>query len=106
MAAEPPDEPKVPVAVRDWVPLLLAIGLATALNLITAMALWEAIFKTGQAGLSENATQILTTAFGGIIGVIGSYLGFRSGAAQQQHRSSSPSAAPAAPRPEAAPVDD
>jgi sulfite exporter TauE/SafE len=63
---------------RDWVVFLLALGLATALNLITAGVLYDAIFSKGP-GLSDNATQILTTAFGGIIGVLGSYLGFKAG---------------------------
>lgn len=62
---------------------VLAVGLATALNLVTFAALYHALFQPGPdlpfVGLSENATQLLTTAFGGIIGVLGSYLGFRAG---------------------------
>jgi hypothetical protein len=45
-----------------------------------AAVLYDAIRSEGP-GLSENATQILTGAFGGIIGVLGSYLGYRAGAA-------------------------
>lgn len=71
---------------RDWVALTLAVGIATAINLITAAMLWEAIFRTESAGLSENATQILTTAFGGIIGVLGSYVGFRAGQSSEASR--------------------
>jgi predicted PurR-regulated permease PerM len=63
---------------RDWVAVVLAVGLCTAVNLITAAVLYDAIFSEGP-GLSENATQILTTVFGGIIGVLGSYIGYRAG---------------------------
>lgn len=66
--------------VRDWTAFILAIGLATAVNIVTLAALWDAIRSEGP-GLSENATQILTTAFGGIVGVLGSYLGFKAGVA-------------------------
>lgn len=61
-----------------WVAVILAVGIATAVNLITVAVLYDAIFSQGP-GLSENATQILTTAFGGIIGVLGSYIGYRAG---------------------------
>lgn len=60
------------------VAVVLAVGLATAVNLITFAAAYDAIFSKGP-GLSENATQILTTVFGGMIGVLGSYVGFRAG---------------------------
>ena len=65
---------------RDWVAVILALGLSTAVNVVTAGVLYDAIFSKGP-GLSENATQILTTAFGGIIGVVGAYLGFKAGQA-------------------------
>jgi len=42
--------------------------------------LYDAVFSKGP-GLSSNATQLLTLAFGGIIGVVGSYLGFKAGQA-------------------------
>jgi hypothetical protein len=64
---------------RETVAILLAVGIATAVNLITFATLYDAIFSAGP-GLSDNATQILTTAFGGIIGVLGSYIGFKVGA--------------------------
>src|SRR5262245_31304887 len=68
---------------RQWVAIILAVGIATAINLITFAVLYDAIFSAGP-GLSENATQILTTAFGGIIGVLGAYLGFRAGRAESE----------------------
>jgi hypothetical protein len=63
--------------VRDWVAIIPAIGLALAINVITAAVLYEAIQQS--APLSENATQVLTTAFSGIVGVLGAYIGFRVG---------------------------
>jgi len=59
---------------RNYVAITLAVGLATAVVLLTAGVLYDAIASKGP-GLSDNATQILTTAFGGIIGVLGTYLG-------------------------------
>lgn len=69
---------------RSLVALVLAVSLGIGVATITVGVLWEAIFRTGSAGLSENATQILTTAFGGIIGVLGSYIGFRAGQASSE----------------------
>jgi hypothetical protein len=68
---------------RTIVAAILAIALGVGVCTLTAGVLWEAIFRTESSGLSENATQILTTAFGGIIGVLGSYIGFRAGAASR-----------------------
>lgn len=67
---------------KDWVALTLAIGIATAVNCITFAVLYDAIMSEGP-GLSENATQILVAAFGGIIGVLGSYIGYRAGSIDQ-----------------------
>src|SRR5262245_48231980 len=65
-----------PPPAAGWVALVLAVGIATAINAITVAVLYDAIFSKGP-GLSENATQVLTTAFGGIIGVLGAYVGYR-----------------------------
>jgi len=75
---------------RTIVVVILAIGLATAVNLITFATLYIAVFHVSDVpqGLSENATQILTGAFGGIIGVLGSYIGYRAG--QQQADATKP----------------
>lgn len=67
---------------RDTIAIILAIGLATATNCITFAVLYDAIVSQ-ESGLSENATQILTAVFGGIIGVLGSYLGYRVGARER-----------------------
>ena len=79
---------------RDWVAILLAIAVATALNVIVVAVLWTAVTSSSDVngGLSENATQIITGAFGGIIGVLGSYLGFRVGERRGQHNAGRPPA--------------
>jgi len=64
---------------RDWTALVLAVGLVTALNVITAGILYEAITDPANAGISENATQILTGWGGGIIGILGAVFGYKAG---------------------------
>lgn len=69
---------------KDLVAIIMTIGLATALNLITLGVLFNAFYRGrsgGDPSLSENATQLLATSFGGMIGVIGSYMGYRAGVA-------------------------
>jgi hypothetical protein len=63
---------------RDWVSIIIAIGLASAVNCITIAVLFDAV-RSSQPGLSENATQVLTGAFGGMIGILGAQLGYRAG---------------------------
>lgn len=73
----PPTDPH-----RDWIALILAIGMCTALNLFCFAVLYDALFST-QPGLSENATQVLTGWGGGIIGILGAVFGYRAGQAQR-----------------------
>jgi predicted small secreted protein len=68
---------------KDWVAIILAVGIAVALNCIAVGVLYDAIFSE-VGGLSENATQILTGAFGGILGVLGSYIGYSVAVRNQQ----------------------
>lgn len=68
---------------RDRVALILAIGTSTAFVLISGAALFAVI---SARSLSENATQVLTAAFGGMTGVLGSYLGFRAGMVRRQEQ--------------------
>lgn len=80
----PDSEPSPHEPGRDWVALILAIGLSTAVNLIVVGVLVAAYFRGRQSGdyaISENATQVLIAAFGGMIGVLGGYIGGRSVAA-------------------------
>jgi hypothetical protein len=67
---------------RELVALVLAIGLAASLLLIVAAVMYDAV-RSDTPGLSENATQILTGWGGGIIGIVGSYLGYRAGERDQ-----------------------
>jgi uncharacterized YccA/Bax inhibitor family protein len=57
--------------------VILAVGIALAVNVVTGAVLYDAVRSEGP-GLSDNATQLLTTAFGGIIGVLGAYVGYRA----------------------------
>ena len=76
MTQPEPERPAEPASAR--VAFVLAIGIAAALNLITA-ALLVAAFMVPEPELSANATQLLTGWGGGIIGVLGSYIGFQFG---------------------------
>ena len=67
-----------PDSGKDWVAVILAIGIASAINCVTFAVLYDAIASEGP-GLSDNATQILTTAFSGIVGVLGGFIGYRAG---------------------------
>ena len=90
---------------RDWVAIILAIGLAVAINTIVLAVLYDAIASEGP-GLSENATQVMTTAFGGIIGVLGAYLGFRAGREASEDATAAVAEAAAGMIPEATEVED
>jgi|SRR5215472_13683133 len=94
-------------AQRDRVVLVLAIGLSLAVLFVTAGVLYDAIFSEGP-GLSDNATQLLTTAFGGMIGVLGSYIGFRAanGASESSGQQSGTDPNPAGPPPALPTVDE
>jgi hypothetical protein len=65
-----------------YVALVLAAALGLAFNMFCAAVLWTAI--ENNAPLSENATQVLTGWGGGIIGILGAYIGFRVGATQDK----------------------
>lgn len=61
---------------RDLVAVVLAVGISVALTLFVVGLL--VINATQSIALSENATQVLTAAFSGIIGGLAGYLGGRS----------------------------
>lgn len=69
---------------REIVAIILAVGLATAVNCITFAVLYDAIMSEGP-GLSDNATQVLVGSLGGIIGLLGSHLGYRASERQHEH---------------------
>ena len=58
--------------------LALAVGIVLAVNFVAFGVVYDAVTSSGP-GLSDNATQVLTSAFAGGFGVIGSYIGFRYG---------------------------
>jgi hypothetical protein len=60
------------------VAVILAVGMCTAINIFCVGVLVDALYSD-DPGLSENATQILTGWGGGIIGVIGALVGYKSG---------------------------
>lgn len=64
----------------DTVALLLAGGLALSIVLLTVGVVWTAVRHGNTAAtLTENETQVLISAFGGIFGILGAYLGYRAG---------------------------
>jgi hypothetical protein len=82
---EDDDKPRYKIVwpSRDWVAMILAVGISSAFLLLVFAAVWEALFSE-QKGLSENYTQIMIATFGGLIGILGSYIGFQAGANQQR----------------------
>jgi uncharacterized YccA/Bax inhibitor family protein len=63
---------------RDTVASILAIGLALAIVLITVAVAWASLFNKGATALSDNGTKVLIGVLGGLIGVLGTYLGFHA----------------------------
>lgn len=61
---------------KDLVVLVIAVALGTAFNMVTFAVLWDGLFSN-EAGLSDNAAQVLTGWGGGIIGILGTYVGYR-----------------------------
>jgi sulfite exporter TauE/SafE len=64
-------------SARDWVAVILALGIATAINMLMIAVLWDAV-RSDTPGLSENSTQVIIAGFGGIVGILGGYLGGRA----------------------------
>jgi hypothetical protein len=88
----------------DVVAAIMAVGLVMAVVFITIGVLADAILSEGP-GLSDNATQVLTATLGGIIGVLGSYVGFRVSAQQSDQAATNLTATNAAASSSAAPPD-
>jgi hypothetical protein len=81
------------LASGSTVAVILAVALALAFNLFTLAVLYTAI--QNDAPLSENATQVLTGWGGGIIGILGAYIGYRIGfVASQEDPSDGPTTIP------------
>jgi hypothetical protein len=63
-----------------YVALVLACSLGLAFNIFCFAVLYTAVKE--DSPLSENATQVLTGWGGGIIGILGAYIGYRVGVAE------------------------
>jgi hypothetical protein len=63
------------------VAIILAAGISLSLLTMTVATLYSAFVRLGAGGpgLSENATQVLTGWGGGMIGVLGAYVGYAFG---------------------------
>jgi Mn2+/Fe2+ NRAMP family transporter len=62
----------------DMVALVLAVALALAVTLLMSVVLVNVIeHQTPTQTLGENATQVIIAIIGGLIGVLGSYIGAR-----------------------------
>jgi hypothetical protein len=75
-----PDKPppRNPTGV-DLVALILALTLAMGVLLITATSIINVTtHQVPTQALGENTTQILTSVLGGIVGVLGGYVGFKT----------------------------
>ena len=60
-----------------YVAMVLAVSLGLAFNIFCFAVLYTAV--KSDVALSENATQVLTGWGGGIIGILGAYIGYRIG---------------------------
>jgi hypothetical protein len=65
------------LASGSTVAVILAVSLGLAFNIFCIAVLYTAV--TSDAPLSENATQVLTGWGGGVIGILGAYVGYRIG---------------------------
>ena len=65
---------------KDWAVIILAAALGVALIVVTTAVLYSAVHN-GKPGLAvtETDVQLLTGWGGGIIGILGAYVGFRAG---------------------------
>lgn len=61
--------------IKDLVAVILAAGLVVAMVILVAGITYQAVFTSQE--LSDNAALVLTAVGGGIIGVLGTYLGSR-----------------------------
>ena len=67
------------------VALVLAAGLAIALVAVTIALVVDAATAAGPSRLSENETQVLIGWGGGIVGVLGAYVGYRVASGRRHH---------------------
>jgi cytochrome b subunit of formate dehydrogenase len=66
-----------PRGSRDTVALILAVSFAAGVLLVTGAILW-AVIRSETATIDETASQLLVLLFGGLIGILGSYVGHKA----------------------------
>ena len=66
----------------EWVVLVIAVGFASGFNIFCFAVLYDAV--TNDSPLSENATQVLTGWGGGMIGLLGGFVGYRVGSRERE----------------------
>jgi hypothetical protein len=64
----------------DLVALILALALSVALLIYSSGVLYEVVENQAITEIPPNSSQVLTLIFGGILGLLGSYVGFREAA--------------------------
>jgi hypothetical protein len=62
---------------HDSVALVLTISLAICLLVVTVAVAWVAV--DGDRALGEEGSRLLMVLLGGLLGILGSYLGFHTG---------------------------
>jgi hypothetical protein len=78
MTPPQPEDEKPPHPGIDRVALVLAIGMVVNLLVIALMVFYAAVFQTLEAPGIIAATQVLTGWGGGIVGILGGYVGYRA----------------------------
>jgi hypothetical protein len=63
--------------IADWVAIILAAGISLSLLAATTATAYIAMYLERPVG--ENVTQILTGWGGGMIGILGAYVGYAFG---------------------------
>jgi hypothetical protein len=66
----------------DIVAVVLAIGVSLVASLILLGTIIQILHGNPEVTLSENATQVLIASTSGLVGVLGSYMGYRLGIAR------------------------
>ena len=61
----------------DHVALVLAVGLTLVAALILTATIVQIVHGSPEVTLSGNASQVLVAATGGLVGVLGGYMGYR-----------------------------
>ena len=63
----------------DWIVYVLALALGISTLVFAFALLYEVVDHQRISEVPPNSSQVLTVIFSGVIGIIGSYVGFREG---------------------------